>query len=1039
MHDRIRSALAGHYVLERILGRGATAAVYAARDLKHGRRVALKVLEPAVASTLGPDRFLQEIRTTAGLSHPNILPLFDSGAADGFIYFTMPVVEGESLRARIERDGALETAAALHIAAQIGSALACAHGSGVVHRDIKPDNILLTPQGHVWVADFGLARALATAADRRFTGTGFAVGSPHYMSPEQAAGSSNIDARSDIYSFGCVVFEMLTGAPPFRDGTVETLLARHMTEAPPSARALRADIPEHVDRAVACALAKDRAARFGDVGEFVGALRGEVPAPAVRQTATGTQSGIRRWLAPAALLLTTLVGLLFWRADGLTLGGFTLPLAAADTSMFVILPFDHEAGATYEHEDQMLRDAFVRWRDVRVVDGFQVMDAVARREGGRMTVGQAREIARELQAGRVVRGRIATNGDSLVVHAALYDAGRARRPLAESMIRLPRGAPNAEQYYARLAEALLFREAASDDATPAGTDSRAARRAYLAAEQLVWQWDLARADSLFTQALEEDPRYADALLWRAQVRFWIDGSSTRARLAAEAAAAAADRLDESRRGMAAGLVALTSGDYPAACATYAAMLEQNPRGFIAVRGLADCHQLDNRVVADPRSPTGYAFRSSGHQALRYHRYAFELVPASHRAFRSGRFLHLREQIFYTALSALRNGRSASGEAFRARPSWEDTLAFHPVPLTTVVRSEGIDGSAVTAVTHMRQAFFDVTAGWVAAYPRSVDALEAHAIAMELQGDTRATAMLELARSYTDDPEHRVNLSISEFWLRFKRGPTSVATLRAARLLADSVLAYEGAMSETTAARLAAVAAVTGRAHRAAQLARQSVRAGPKPLRVAQAGAALLAYAALGGPADSVAAYERVVENSIGNLMQGEDGGSARAELLGRAGPLALPAHVLSYVHAPDRYRDYMLDAIVALSEGRTDSVRAMLADVAADRVHARPADIKLEGLLVEAWLLVRIGDHEVAAARLGPTLDEIGWIEPGGLENVAAAGPLARSMLLRAEIAHALADRATARRWASAFAELWRDADAELQPRVALARRLAAQ
>ncbi|MGH7465984.1 MAG: serine/threonine-protein kinase, partial [Longimicrobiales bacterium] len=193
MLTSIRSALAGRYVLEREMGRGSTAVVYAARDLKHGRRVALKVIESDVVSTLGTKRFLQEIRTTAGLNHPHILPLFESGDADGFIYYTMPLVQGESLRRYIEQRGRMPLDAVQPLITQIASALSYAHSMGIVHRDLKPENILIGEQEHVWVADFGLARALASAVSHRLTGIAMAVGSPQYMSPEQAAGDVDVD------------------------------------------------------------------------------------------------------------------------------------------------------------------------------------------------------------------------------------------------------------------------------------------------------------------------------------------------------------------------------------------------------------------------------------------------------------------------------------------------------------------------------------------------------------------------------------------------------------------------------------------------------------------------------------------------------------------------------------------------------------------------------------------------------------------------------------------------------------------------------
>ncbi|HEX6134624.1 MAG TPA: protein kinase, partial [Longimicrobiales bacterium] len=310
MLTSIRAALAGRYVLEREIGRGSAAVVYAARDLKHGRAVALKVIRSDVVNAVGTRRFLQEIRTTARLSHPHILPLFDSGEAAEFLYYTMPLVKGESLRQRMTRCGSMPLHAALPLVRQIASALSYAHAEGVVHRDVKPENILIGEQEHLWVSDFGLARALATAVDHRLTGTAMAVGSPLYMSPEQAAGETVVDGRSDIYSLGCITFELLSGEPPFTAGSVPALLARHLSEPPPSIRTRRPGLPVGIDDVLRRALAKDRAARFGDAGEFatmLGQSRPErraaapsgetTPAPPVERARAGNNA--ERPSAPA--------------------------------------------------------------------------------------------------------------------------------------------------------------------------------------------------------------------------------------------------------------------------------------------------------------------------------------------------------------------------------------------------------------------------------------------------------------------------------------------------------------------------------------------------------------------------------------------------------------------------------------------------------------------------------------------------------------------------------------------------------------------
>jgi serine/threonine-protein kinase len=260
-----------HYRVERTLGAGGMATVYLAEDVRHRRRVAIKVLHAELSAVLGPDRFLKEIELTASLQHPHILPLFDSGSADGRLFYVMPFVEGETLRARLERERQLPVADAVRITREVADALGYAHARGVVHRDIKPENILLH-DGHALVADFGIALAVQQAAGQRLTQTGLSLGTPQYMSPEQAMGERAVDARSDIYSLGAVLYEMLTGDAPFTGSTVQALVAKVLTERPTVPSVVRDTIPRHVEAAALKALAKLPADRFSDARSFAGAL-----------------------------------------------------------------------------------------------------------------------------------------------------------------------------------------------------------------------------------------------------------------------------------------------------------------------------------------------------------------------------------------------------------------------------------------------------------------------------------------------------------------------------------------------------------------------------------------------------------------------------------------------------------------------------------------------------------------------------------------------------------------------------------------------
>ncbi|MGH7676245.1 MAG: serine/threonine-protein kinase, partial [Gemmatimonadales bacterium] len=269
---RLAAALSDRYRIERELGYGGMATVYLAYDVRHDRKVALKVLRPELSAILGAGRFLAEIRTTANLQHPHILSLFDSGEADGLVYYVMPFVDGESLRDRLKREHQLPVDDAVRIAREVADALEYAHRHGVVHRDIKPENILLHG-GHALVADFGIALAVSRSeGETRMTETGMSLGTPHYMSPEQAMGEREITPKSDIYALGCVLYEMLTAEPPFVGATAQAIVARVMTEEPRSLTLQRHTIPTHVEAAVFTALEKLPADRYATASAFAEAL-----------------------------------------------------------------------------------------------------------------------------------------------------------------------------------------------------------------------------------------------------------------------------------------------------------------------------------------------------------------------------------------------------------------------------------------------------------------------------------------------------------------------------------------------------------------------------------------------------------------------------------------------------------------------------------------------------------------------------------------------------------------------------------------------
>ncbi|HTT69041.1 MAG TPA: serine/threonine-protein kinase [Gemmatimonadales bacterium] len=428
--ERLRQGLAERYTVERELGSGGMAVVFLARDLKHDRPVAIKVLRPELAAALGAERFLREIRLSAQLHHPHILPLYDSGevasdpargegggpAGPGILYYVMPWVEGETLRDRIERETQLPLHDALQIAREVADALGYAHGRGVVHRDIKPENILLE-SGHALVADFGIARAVTAAGGEKLTETGLAVGTPLYMSPEQASGEQRLDGRSDLYSLACVLYEMLAGEPPYTGRTAQAIIARRLTDPVPPLRTVRETVPVQVAQAIDRALARVPADRFATAAQFVEALAGAHPvtAPAWRPP-RAARAAFRRPVA-AALAVTAL-----------TAGAFVVVRArrspiVPSASVIAVLPFVPSVPDTALARlggDLMMTVS--RTLDgvgpVRTVDRYAILTAAV--GPNPMTFDRAAGLSRRLGAGSFVQGGLARDAAGVRLDLGIY-------------------------------------------------------------------------------------------------------------------------------------------------------------------------------------------------------------------------------------------------------------------------------------------------------------------------------------------------------------------------------------------------------------------------------------------------------------------------------------------------------------------------------------------------------------------------------------------------------------------------------------------
>jgi serine/threonine-protein kinase len=481
--EHLRSALSDRYDVERLLGEGGMATVYLAKDLRHGRQVAIKTLRAELAASIGADRFLREIQLAANLQHPNILTLYDSGDAGGVLYYVMPFVEGESLRGRLNREQQLPLYDAVRITREAAEGLAYAHDHGVVHRDIKPENILLQ-NNHALVADFGIARAL-DAAGEKLTQTGMAVGTPHYMSPEQALGSDHADGRSDIYSLGCVLYELLAGQPPFDGPNSRAIMARHSMEQVPSLQIVRQSVPDELEDAVFQSLEKTPADRFQTMAEFADVLadleptlatrrtssrgmqavrrtsrttRGNVPvvdpaaaeaaatpAPAAvtaaqparatsRITPFAMAKGVRFW-STAGLVALVAVGVGLWRLRAGT-GGETASAegAALDKNRIAVMYFENRGGDSLGYLSDGLTEALIH--ELSEVKQLQVIsrNGVAPYRHG---TAPPDSIGRALKAGTLVQGSVAASGDRLRVSVSLVNAANGDE-IASKTIERPR-------------------------------------------------------------------------------------------------------------------------------------------------------------------------------------------------------------------------------------------------------------------------------------------------------------------------------------------------------------------------------------------------------------------------------------------------------------------------------------------------------------------------------------------------------------------------------------------------------------------------
>jgi eukaryotic-like serine/threonine-protein kinase len=605
--QRLRAQLSDRYEIEREIGSGGMAHVLLAQDLKHRRKVALKVLRPDLGSAVGADRFLREIEIAAQLSHPHIVPLHDSGNADGLLYYVMPFVEGESLRDRLRREKTVPIEEALGIAAEVAGALAYAHSHGVLHRDIKPENILLTV-GHAVVADFGIARAISVAGGEQLTNTGVAVGTIRYMSPEQAVGDPDIDGRTDVYSLGCVLYEMVTGETPFTGPSAQAVVARLLTEPAPTLTAERDGASEEVRDLLTRALAKEREDRFATAEQFAAAISSATASVTSAHGAkTQTQPrarGLSRRTIIAIGAAVVIVGVaLGWAATRARSRG-----APSLSNRIAVLPFAVHGGSQLLYLREGIVDLLSRnlegVEDLQSVDAGTVMSALRgnTRDPDALDAATGRALVTKMGAGAFVLGSVTSSGSRMRIQAALHGA---QGDDASGIVASVEGDTNQLlELVDRLAADLLVkrRPGAAYRLTQTAaltTHSLPALKAFLNAEQQLRGRALDSAIAGYQRAIAEDSSFALAYYRLAVAAGWQE----RHALSSDAVTRGLrvrGRLTERDRRLMTAYAAFRAGDADDAERQYRAALEDFPDDLEAEFQLGDVLFQYNPLRGRPR-------------------------------------------------------------------------------------------------------------------------------------------------------------------------------------------------------------------------------------------------------------------------------------------------------------------------------------------------------------------------------------------------------------------------------------------------------
>ncbi len=1037
-------AFAGRYAIESEIGEGGSARVFAAHDLKHDRRVAIKILKSSVAQGIAVDRFLREIRIDAGLQHPRILPLYDSGEVLGVPYFVMPLVSGASLRTRLQRQRTLSVVDAVRITTQVADALQHLHSKGFVHRDVKPENILWQDD-HVWLADFGIVRALEDANTTSITRTGTAIGTPAYMSPEQRLGSHVIDGRSDQYSLACVLYEMLVGQPPNMleiAGAQRTPSGARLTPAGAS----RADIPAALDALLARALRFDENERWPSMQAFSQQLLDlAILTPASSAVvARRSSSVVRRALVVAVGAALSVVA---WCS-------IPPPLPALDAHTVAVLPLAHEgdgAGQVLDGDDcsRFLRDAIGHWTGIRHVDDMQLRD-VRLRLGRPESVNAAMTMARRLGAGLAVWGFVgptlpAANSTTRSIRLFLYDVNNGS-PKAEAT-GLVNANSDVSDAFQILADSLLSGTGGLSTAVRvSGSRNYDAVRAYLDGHRALDKFDLSTATLAFRRAVEIDSRYGLAYLWLAWSTLWLPESNERDWGAAASRALAVGSGLAARDSIhARALVGMYERRFADACQLLRGLTVTDPRDFAAWYGLGECLSSDVTVERNARSPSGWQFRTSIHEAIGAYEKAVDLVPSFTDAM-GQRALQQISRWLFLQTGRYRAGMSADSLTFAAWPSLSgDTLAFVPYSQRAVfAESAGTrESSYQQALQQNRDRALGLVNRWVRVDSSNVLALETLAQAREANDELltlrRAESGLQLTgMSALRQARARATgasaIRLAAMDVRFLIKADRYAD---AKRLADSLLrtvAVDSA-SASSAASLYSMAMLTGRVRDAITWGRRSStfqyrnalrpdQTIPPELSAAASDAAT--FAALAAPPDSIRAALARTERAIAAQMgiSAEEAYQQYVErpLLYAWPSLGPPIPAARRASAGNRW----LAVQLALARGDTATARRDMWAVDSSAVRGGVGEVAFEIALLNSNLWLALGDTATAMRVVATALDLVRMSGDQLINRPTATAAFVRLLIQRAALANVRRDEAESRVWGTRAALLWHDADAML-------------